>query len=65
MPADTFHWVFYAVCPAVDDEHTAVVHLQPYVLHVVYHHVVHTVVQSADAAGNTCLVVVEVIAVKA
>ena len=64
MTANACQRVLDAVGLAVDDKHLTVVHLQPYVLRLVNGNLVHTVVQTAYATGNTCLVVVEVVAVE-
>ena len=64
MPADACQRVYDAVRLTVDDEHLAVVHLQPYVLRLVDGNLVDSVVQPTYTTGNTRLVVIEMVAVE-
>ena len=64
MVVDAFQGVDNTVRLAVDDKQSAVIHLHPHILSLIYYKVQHTVVQTLDAAGVTRLVVVEVKAIK-
>ena len=65
MTTDALQGVFYTVGLAIDDKDTSIVHLQPDILRLVDNHVIHTVVETRETAGNTRLVVVEMVAVEA
>ena len=65
IAGETLEGVDDLVGIAVQHKHTTVVHVHPHVLRLVDDDVQNAVVQVLDAAGITCLIVVEIIAVVA
>ena len=61
---DSFKRINNFVNSALNSKHAPVIHADPHILLIVNGHINHSIVKERNTAGSSCLVIIEMIAVK-